>query len=97
MYWENGLECMKKYLECHSESDRDPVKLLEDRGDMVKRRGSGNDAGCRVLDQLKLMKGFVSGTEKEGFAIIDAGGDEAVDQDSSGVRIERGAETINIT
>ena len=51
----DGLECV----------DREPVKLLEDGGDMVKRRGSGNDAGCRVLDQLKLMKGFVRGTEKE--------------------------------
>ena len=54
-----------KCLECNSESDREPVKLLEDGGDMVKTRGSGNDAGCRVLDQLKLMKGFVRGTEKE--------------------------------
>ena len=30
-------------------------------------------------------------------SIIDAGGDEAVDQDSSSVRSERGAETINVT
>jgi len=29
-------------------------------------------------------------------SIIDAGGDEAVDQDSSSVRSERGAEMINV-
>jgi len=52
-------------MEKDLEFDREPVKLLEDGGDMVKRRGSGNDAGCRVLDQLKLMKGFVRSTEKE--------------------------------
>ena len=38
---------------------------MEDGGDVVKRRGSGDDAGCRVSDQLRLMKGFVTGTEKE--------------------------------
>ena len=61
----DGLEYVEKDLERDSESDREPVKLLEDGGDMVKRRGSGDDAGCRALDQLKLMKGFVRGTEKE--------------------------------
>ena len=61
----DGLECVEKDLECNSESDREPVKSLEDGGDMVKRRGSGNDAGCRVLGQLKLMKAFVRGTGKE--------------------------------
>ena len=88
---------MEKDLERDSESDREPVKLLEDGVDMVKRGGSGDDAGCRVLDQLKLMKGFVRGTEKEEVTVIDAGGDEAVDQDSCGVRRERGVETIKVT
>jgi len=73
------------------------VKLLEDGSDMVKGGGSGDDAGCRVLDQWKLMKGFVRGTENDWVTIIDAGGDEAVDQDSSGVRSERGANMINVT
>ena len=35
------------------------MKLLEDGSDMVKGGGSGDDAGCRVLDQLKFMEGFV--------------------------------------
>lgn len=31
----------------------------EDRGDVVKGGGSGNDTGCRVLDQLELVGEFV--------------------------------------
>ena len=61
----DGIECVEKDFECNSEFDREPVKLLENGGDMVKGGGSGDDAGCRVLDQLKLMKGCVRGTEKE--------------------------------
>ena len=61
----DGLECVEKGFKSNSEFDLEPVKLLEDEGDMVKRGGSGDDAGCRVLDQLKPMKGFVRDTEKE--------------------------------
>ena len=62
----DGLQCLEKYFKCNSEFDWEPVKLLEDGSDVVKGGGSGDDAGCRVLDQLKLMmKGFVRGTEKE--------------------------------
>ena len=61
----DGLECVEKGFKSNSEFDWAPVKLLEDGGDMVKVGCSGDDAGCRVLDQLKLMKGFVRRTEKE--------------------------------
>lgn len=30
-----------------------------------ERTGSGDDAGCRVLDQLEVMEGFVEDTEEE--------------------------------
>lgn len=61
----NGLESIQKDFVMDSEFDWKPVKLLEDRGDVVKGGGSGNNAGCRVLDQLKLMEGFVRGTKEE--------------------------------
>lgn len=35
------------------------------RVDVVKGGASGGGAGCRVLDQLELLKGFVKGTEEE--------------------------------
>ena len=41
------------------------MKLLEDGGDVVKGRGTGDDTGCRVLDQLKFMEGFERGTKEE--------------------------------
>jgi len=92
----DGLECVKKDL------DFNWIWLGASEaaggwGDVVKGGGSGDDPGCRVLDQLKLMKGFMRGIEKEWVAIIDVGGDEAVDQDSSSVRSEKGAEMIRMT
>ncbi len=54
-----------KDFECDTEFDWEPVELLEDGDDVVKGRGSGNDSGCRVLDQLELMEGFVRDTKEE--------------------------------
>lgn len=42
-----------------SDFDQEPAKLLEDRADVVKGRGSGNTTSCRVLDQLELVDTFV--------------------------------------
>ena len=41
------------------------MKLLKDGGNVVRGGGLGDDTGCRVLDQLKFVKGFVRDTEKE--------------------------------
>ena len=61
----DGLESVYKDFKFDSEFNREPVKLLENGGDMLRERGSGDDPGCRVLDQLELMEGFVKGTEKK--------------------------------
>ena len=61
----DGLESVQEDFVVDSELDGEPVKLLKDRVDVVKRGGSGDDAGCRVLDKLKFMEGFVRGTEEE--------------------------------
>ncbi len=74
----DGFECIKKDFECDPEFDWEPVELLENGGDVVKGGGSGDDTGCRVLDQLELMEGFVGDTEKERITVINMGGDKAV-------------------
>ena len=40
----DGLEGEKENLEVNSELNREPVKLLEYRGDVMKCGGLGNDA-----------------------------------------------------
>ncbi len=39
---------------------------------MISGRGSGDDAGSGILDQLKLMERFMWKTEEEDVTIIDA-------------------------
>lgn len=74
----NGLKCKQKDFERDAELDREPVKLLEDGGDVVRGGSAGDDTGCRVLDQLEFMEEFWGDTKEEGIAIINTGGDEAV-------------------
>ncbi len=61
----DGFECIEEDFERDTEFDWEPVELLEDGGDVVKGGGSGDDTGCRVLDQLELMEGFVRDTKEE--------------------------------
>ena len=61
----NGLESVQQDFEVSSELDGEPVKLLEDGGDVMKGGGSGDDPGCRVLNHLEFMEGFVGGTKEE--------------------------------
>ena len=72
------------------------MELLQDGGDVVGRRGFGDDTGSGVVDQLKFMERRVRETEEEGVAVIQTGGDETVDEDGGGVGGEGGAETIDV-
>ena len=40
-----GLECYQENLILNAELNREPVELLEDRGDVVDRGGSCDNAG----------------------------------------------------
>ena len=48
----DGFECIEEDLELNAEVNREPMKLVQDRGDVVRGWGSGDDSCCRVLDQL---------------------------------------------
>ncbi|XP_035767878.1 interferon-inducible GTPase 1-like [Neolamprologus brichardi] len=45
-----------------------------------ERRGSADNAGGRVLNQLKIMEGFLGETMQERITIITVGGNETVDK-----------------
>ena len=41
----DGSECQQEDFELDTGLDREPVKLLEDRSDVIDGGGSGNDSG----------------------------------------------------
>lgn len=53
------------------------MKLLQYRGDVVNRRGPGDNTGSRVVGTLKFMDGLLTKTKKKRFAVIDPEGDHA--------------------
>lgn len=59
----DSLECVLKYLEIDAVFNRKPVQLLQSRGDVVHRRGPGDNTSSRVLDTLKLMDRFLNNTK----------------------------------
>ena len=93
----HGFKGMGEDFEDGSEFDREPVELLENGGNVVKRGGSSDDAGCWVLDRLKFMKVFMGDTKRKWVAVIKTGGDEAVNQEGSGVTGEKEAKAINVS
>ena len=48
------------------------MKLLKNRTDVVNGGGSGDDAGGRVLDQLKFVDGLERETKEKRVAVVDA-------------------------
>ena len=46
----NGLKCEEQSFKNNAVFDREPIKLLKDRRDVINGGGSGNDASSRVLD-----------------------------------------------
>ena len=55
---------------------------------MANDRGSGDDTGSSVLNQLEFVEEIMGETEKKGVAVIQTGGDEGVNQDCSTVGSE---------
>lgn len=51
------------------------MKLLKDGGDVMVGGRPGDDAGCRVLEKLQFLEGFIGETKEERVTIIDPGGD----------------------
>ena len=70
-----GFECIEENLIVNAEFDGEPVELVQDGGDVTDDRGSGDDTGSSVLNQLKFMEEFVGETKEKGITIIQAGGD----------------------
>lgn len=54
-------------------------EFLLDRGDVMSSGGPSNDAGCRTLDELQFLEGFVREIKKEGVAVVSPGVDKMVD------------------
>ena len=55
---------------------RGPVKLYENRGDVVRRFGAGDDPGGRVLNNLQSVDEFGGESGEEGIAVVKAGSDK---------------------
>lgn len=79
----NSLKCIQKYREINVVFERKPMKLLQSRGDVVHRRGPGDNTSSRVRDMLKLMERFLTKTKKKRVAVIDPGSDQAMNKNSS--------------
>ena len=84
----DGLEGMEEDLEIDAVFDGKPVELQQNGGNVTNGGGSGDDTGSSVLDQLQFMEEFVGESKEKGIAIIQAGRDQRVDQDSGAVRSE---------
>ena len=67
-----GIECIEEDLIFDTVFDREPVKLVQDGGDVTAGRGFGDDTCSSVLDQLEFMKEFVGETKQKGVAVIQA-------------------------
>ena len=65
-----GIECIEEDLVFNTVFDREPMKLVQDGGDVTYGRGFGDDACSSVLDQLEFMEEFVGETKQKGVAII---------------------------
>ena len=60
--------------------DGEPVKIFEDRGDVVPGFGVGEESGCCILNQLESIDEGGVDAVKEGVAVVQTGGDEGVDE-----------------
>ena len=75
----NGLERVEQNLEVHTKFYRKPVKLLQNRCDVINGWDPGDDAGGRVLNQLEFMDVLVGKTKEKGIAIVQTRCDHGVD------------------
>lgn len=91
----DGFKDVKQEFVTYSKFDQEPVKVLKDRCDMVKWGSFSDCTSSWLLDQLKLVEGFLGKAEEERVAVMNMAGDKAVDEDGS-LRVEVRAEEINI-
>ena len=92
----DGLKGEEQNLKNYTGFDGEPVKLLKNRSDVVNGGGSGNDAGGRVLNQLKSVDGFERETKEKGVAVVDAGSDQGVNKNGGGLRVKGRAEAVDV-
>lgn len=52
--------------------DREPVEILEDRGDGVSGAGEGEQVGGRILDGLAFLDEFGGGAVKDAVAVVQS-------------------------
>ena len=83
----DGLKGEEQNLKNDTGFDGEPVKLLKNRSDVVNGGGSGDDAGGRVLNQLKSVDGFERETKEKGVAVVDAGSDQGVNKNGGALRV----------
>ena len=86
-----GFEGEEEEFEVDALFDGEPVERVEDRGDVVTGPGVSEQAGGRVLDHLESMEGTGGDAGEEGVAVVEAGGDEGVDEGLS----SRGGEAVS--
>ena len=91
-----GLEGEEQNLEMDAGFDREPVKLMKDRSDVINGGGSGDDAGGRVLDQLEFTDGLEGQTKEKGVTVIDAGSDQGVNKDGCAMGCDGWAEAVDV-
>lgn len=75
-----GFEGEEEYLEVDALFNGEPVERVKNGSDVIAGPGVGKEAGSRVLDQLESMEGLGGDASEKGVAIVEAGGDEGVDE-----------------
>ena len=84
-----SFECECSYFEGDAMTNRQPMKFLESRSDMIMTLDKRHDnTGERVLNSLKAVYGSCWETIIQGVAIVQFGSDKGVGQYSCRVGVE---------
>ena len=86
-----SFEGEEEYFEVDALLDGEPVERVENGSDVFTGPGVGKEAGSRVLDHLESMEGMGGDASKEGVAVVEARGDEGMDEGFS----SRGGEAVS--
>ena len=86
-----SFEGEEEYFEVDALLDGEPVERVENGSDVFTGPGVGEEAGSRVLDHLESMEGMGGDASKEGVAVVEARGDEGMDEGFS----SRGGEAVS--
>ena len=74
--------------------DREPVKLPKDRSDVLCGGGLGDNAGSRILDQLRFKEATVWESRENRITTVETGCDQGVTKNGNAVRCERRRKTV---